>query len=491
MSDWNFADVWTRLAAVVPDRPAVVCGDRTVTWAEFDGRAARLASHLWAGGVRPGDRVAIDCTNTPEYLETFFAALKIGAAPLNVNYRYVADEVRYVLENSGAAALVHAPEFAEAATAAVAGLGGADRPLVLETGPAYEAALAAAAPTGPWADRTPSGDDLILLYTGGTTGMPKGVMWRNADLYVALWQTGRPGTDPKDPVAAAEAGRRVGTALPACPLMHGTGLFFTLSTLSGAGTVVLIEGSGLDPAVVWSECARNEAAVLTIVGDVFARPLIAELDAHRDRYDLSALRVVTSSGVTFSPDAKAALIAHVPGLIIYDSLGSSEGVMTRQEAKAGDEIAPARFAVNDRTAVLDEETGDPVVPGSGQVGLVGVTGAIPVGYWGDEEKSRATFRTYHGRRWSMPGDYATVETDGTINLLGRGSACINTGGEKVYPEEVELVLREHTDLLDAVVVGVPDERFGEMVDDLGRSAAGKANYTHLRRLAAESLGRTA
>jgi len=528
MPGWNFATVWTQLAAVVPDRPAIVCGDRTVTWAEFDDRAARLASHLYAGGVRPGDRVALDLTNVPEYLETFFAALKIGAAPLNVNYRYVADEVRYVLDNSAAAALVHAPEFTAQVADAVAGLPATTRPFVLSTGADYEAAIAAASPTGPWQDRTPDGDDLILLYTGGTTGMPKGVMWRNDDLYVALWQTGRPGTEPKDPIAAAAAGRRVGTALPACPLMHGTGLFFTLSTLSGAGTVVLVEGSGLDPAVIWSECARNAVAVLTIVGDVFARPLIAELDAHRDAYDLSALRVITSSGVTFSPDAKAALIAHVPGLVIYDSLGSSEGVMTRQEAKAGDDIAPARFAVNDRTAVLDEETGDPVVAGSGQIGLVGVTGAIPMGYWGDEEKSRATFRTYHGRRWSMPGDYATVETDGTITLLGRGSACINTGGEKVYPEEVELVLREHPDLLDAVVVGVPDERFGEMVvavvaprpgctldpaaladharsrlagykrpkefvvvDDLQRSAAGKANYKYLRHLAAESLGRTA
>jgi len=308
--------------------------------------------------------------------------------------------------------------------------------------------------------------------------------------------------------------------------MHGTGLFFTLSTLAGAGTVVLVEGTGLDPARIWTECDRHDVAILTIVGDVFARPLIAELDAYRDRYDLSTVRVVTSSGVTFSPDAKTALMAHLPGVTVIDSLGSSEGIMTRQEASATADVQPAKFAVNERTGVLDEETGLPVVPGSGQIGLLGVTGAIPLGYWGDEEKSRTTFRTFHGVRWSMPGDYATVGSDGTITLLGRGSACINTGGEKVYPEEVELVLREHPGVHDAVVVGVPDERFGEMVvavvapepggsldpvalgehargrlagykrprefvvvDDLQRSAAGKANYQYLRQLAAESLGR--
>ena len=526
MPGWSFADVWTAIAREVPDRPAVICGDRTLTWAEFDDRAARLASHLVAAGVQPGDRVALDLTNVPEYLETVFAALKLGAAPLNVNYRYVADEVRYVLTNSGARVLVHAPAHALVVAEAIAGLPEAERPVTLETGARYEAALAAASPTGPWQDRAPDGDDLLLLYTGGTTGMPKGVMWRNDDLYVALWQSNRPGTLPKDPVEAVRAGKRAGTALPACPLMHGTGLFIALSTLAGGGTVVLIAETGLDADRVWSEVARNRVSVLTIVGDVFARPLLAALDAEPERWDLTALRAITSSGVTFSPDAKTGLMRHLPGVTIIDALGSSEGIMTRSEAKVAGDVKPARFAVNERVSVLDEDSGEPVEPGSGQVGLVGVTGPIPLGYWGDEEKSRATFREYGGRRWSIPGDYATVEPDGSITLLGRGNACINTGGEKVYPEEVEVALRDHPAVHDCVVVGVPDARFGEMVvgivapepgvtldeaaldefargrlagykrprhyvvvDDLARSAAGKANLQYLRDLAADHVER--
>jgi len=265
--------------------------------------------------------------------------------------------------------------------------------------------------------------------------------------------------------------------------------------------------------------------VLTIVGDVFARPLLAALDAAPHRWDLSGLRAITSSGVTWSPDTKAGLLTHLPTVTLIDSLGSSEGMMARTETTSDAEIKPARFAVNDRVAVLDEDTDRPVAPGSGEVGLLGVTGRLPLGYYRDEEKSRTTFRIVDGVRYSIPGDYATVDADGTIRLLGRGSACINTGGEKVYPEEVELMLREHPDLLDCLVVGVPDARYGEIVvalvqpvdgrrlveDDLSawsrdrisgykrpkrylvvesleRSAAGKADYTRLRALAAERIG---
>jgi len=526
MSGWSFARTWAGIAAAVPDRDALVCGDRRISWGAFEERSGRLASHLWDHGVRPGDKVAIDATNRPEYLEAFFAALRIGAAPVNVNYRYVADEVRYVLENSGARAIVHDPAFADAALEAVAGL---DVPIVvLETGAAYEAALAAAAPAGPWQDRAPDGDDLLLLYTGGTTGMPKGVMWRNDDLYRALWQMGRPNSEPPDPVAAARAGKRAGTCLPACPLMHGTGLFIAMSTLSGSGTVVLVDRVGLDAELLWDEVVTRDVAVLTIVGDVFARPLLDALEQHPDRWDLAALRAITSSGVTWSPDVKAGLLRHLPHVTLIDSLGASEGMMTRTASDARSEIKPARFAVNDRVTVLSEETGTPVAPGSDEVGMVAVTGPIPLGYHGDEEKTAATFRVVDGIRYSIPGDYATVDADGTICLLGRGSACINTGGEKVYPEEVELLLREHPGVVDCLVVGVPDERFGEQVvalvvadptvdpaslpddvtvfcrgrlsgykrprhvvvlDSLGRSAAGKADYPRLREVARARIGR--
>lgn len=525
VAGWSFAAVWGDLARVVPDRDAVICGDRRLSWRDLDDRASRLATWLTAQGLGPGDKVALDLTNVPEYLETFFAAQKVGCVPVNVNYRYLADEVRHVLADAEVRTVVHAPEFADSVHGAIEQLPAGARPSTLETGEPYETAVGESAPDGAWSRRTPDGDDLILLYTGGTTGMPKGVMWRSDDLYVGLWQMARPGTEPPDPVAAAVAGKRAGTCLPACPLMHGTGLFIALATLAGAGSVVLVESPGLDPERIWGDVERFGVQVLTIVGDVFARPLLAALDAAPHRWDLSGLRAITSSGVTWSPDTKAGLLTHLPTVTLIDSLGSSEGMMARTETTSDAEIKPARFAVNDRVAVLDEDTDRPVAPGSGEVGLLGVTGRLPLGYYRDEEKSRTTFRIVDGVRYSIPGDYATVDADGTIRLLGRGSACINTGGEKVYPEEVELMLREHPDLLDCLVVGVPDARYGEIVvalvqpvdgrrlveDDLSawsrdrisgykrpkrylvvesleRSAAGKADYTRLRALAAERIG---
>jgi acyl-CoA synthetase (AMP-forming)/AMP-acid ligase II len=305
--------------------------------------------------------------------------------------------------------------------------------------------------------------------------------------------------------------------------MHGTGLFITLTTLSGGGTVVLID-AGLDPSRVWSEVDRNAVAVLTIVGDAVARPLLAALDAEPARWDLSSLRAITSSGVTWSPETKAGLLRHIPQVTLFDSLGASEGMASRQAATADAEIKPARFAVSDRVKVFREDTGEEVTPGSDEVGLLAVGGRIPLGYWRDPDKTAETFRVIGGHRYSLAGDYAQVDADGTIRLLGRGSASINTGGEKVYPEEVELTLRKHPGVFDCVVVGVPDARFGEVVvalmqvtdghyldeaeleawcrrklagykkprrflfvDSLDRNAAGKANYQVLRNLAAEML----
>ncbi len=458
-------------------------------------------------------------------MEAFFAALKLGCVPANVNYRYLADEVHYVVDNSDAKAIVHGPEQTKIVTNAIKRIQRKWRPATLETGEPYERALAAAPPAPEWEPkRPPGGDDLIFLYTGGTTGMPKGVMWRNDDLYVALWQMGRPGTEPPDPVAAAAAGKRAGTCLPACPLMHGTGLFISLSTLAGGGTVVLLDTPGLDPGAVWSAVEAEGVSVLTIVGDVFARPLLAALDSAPSRWDLSGLRAITSSGVTWSPETKEGLLRRLPHVTLIDSLGASEGIASRTASTADDAIRPARFAVNDRVKVLDEQTGREVTPGSEEIGLLAVGGRVPLGYWKDPAKTAETFRTVDGRRYSIPGDDASVDADGAIQLLGRGSACINTGGEKVYPEEVELLLRKHPSVFDCVVVGVPDERFGEIVvalvqvteshyldepeidafcrsrtagykkpkrflfiDDLRRSAAGKADYKYLRALAAQSI----
>jgi fatty-acyl-CoA synthase len=522
VSRHSFARAWRTVAELAPDRIAFVSGDRRVTFAQFDARAERLARVLRDAGLAAADKVAIMCVNTPEYMEAFFAAQKLGCVPVNVNYRYVGAELAYLIDNSDAAALIYHDQFEATVNDALAALPAARRPrVVLDVERDYEPALANAADEPITYD--PSPDDLVFVYTGGTTGSPKAVMWPSDDLYIALWQMARPGTEPPDVAASIRAGKQAATLLPACPLMHGTGLFITLSTLAGGGTVVLLDTLRLDVEAVWSAIERERVQVCTIVGDAFARPMLAALDAHPERWDLSSLRAITSSGVTWSPETKRGLLAHLPGITLIDSLGASEGIMTRTETRAADDIAPARFKASDRLVVVTDD-GEVAQPGDAKIGMLGVGGAIPLGYYKDPEKTAATFRTVHGRRYSIPGDYATVEGDGTIRLLGRGSACINTGGEKVYPEEVELALRSHPDVFDCVVVGVPDTRWGEMVvalvepadgteldddalhahcrhvlagykvpkrfvalDSLQRSAAGKADYTLLRDIAAKAV----
>ena len=528
MPVWNFAAAWLGIAGVAPDREAIVCGDRRLAWGDFAERARRLSWHFAAEGLVASDKVAIDLTNRPEYLETFFAALLLGCVPVNVNYRYVADEVHYVLDNSDAKLVVFGADQAKTVARAAKRIQKPWRPRLLEVGGAYEHAIASASPpTVAVPDHVPSGDDLIFVYTGGTTGMPKGVMWRNEDLYVGLWAVSHPTRpEPPDPVESAKEGRRAGVLLPVAPLMHGTGMNLTLATLAGGGTVVLVDRTGLDPELVWDTVERERVANLAIVGDVFAKPLLAALDAQPDRWDLSSLRGITSSGVLFSPDTKRGLLAHMTRLGIVDTLGATEGLGPSSTARADDEtIEPARFRISDRIRVVDEHTGRDVTPGSGEVGFVAMGGHLPVGYYKDPAKTAATWRVLDGKRYSIPGDYATVDVDGTVQLLGRGSASINTGGEKVYPDEVEVVLRKHKSVFDCVVLGVPHPRFGEQVvalvqvtenhyiddaelkawcrpklagykapreflfvDSLDRSASGKAPLKKLRAVAMERLG---
>lgn len=460
-SPFNLADLFEAVAAAVPGREAVVCGPRRLTYAELDGRANRLAHALLDRGVVPGDWIGLDLTNGTEYLEAMLASFKIRAVPANLNYRYTAPELTDVLRDAAAVAVLHDMAFADVVADAAAAA-----PTVrvtLARGGEYEEALAGAPATAP-AISGRSGDDLYVLYTGGTTGPPKGVEWRHEDIFFAALGGGA--RDGRPAASVAEVATRAAAAtprrtLPASPFMHGTGHWMAFSTLFAGGTVIVGDDAGLDAEALLDLVEREGVGYLVIVGDAFARPLVDTLQASPTR-DVSTLAVILSGGAILSPAVKTALASLLPTTMVVDGFGASETGGQGQMVAAPGADGPPRFRVNDETAVLDDDL-RPMAPGSGAVGRLARRGRIPLGYHGDPEKTAATFPTVDGVRWAVPGDLATVEEDGTIVVFGRGSVSINTGGEKVHPEEVEAVLKAHPAVFDAVVVGVPDERWGERV----------------------------
>jgi acyl-CoA synthetase (AMP-forming)/AMP-acid ligase II len=458
--EFNLADLVESVADAVPEHEAVVFGDRRFTYADLDQRATRLAHVFQEAGVGTGDHVGVYLQNSNEYLEAMIAAFKIRAVPVNVNYRYVTDELRYLLADSDCRFVVHDAEFAETLRAVRPSL-----PMLSATlarGDDYEAAIAGAAAQRDFQPR--SADDLYVLYTGGTTGMPKGVLWRHEDIFFAAMatMTGGPVTTPDEVARRAVDGNLRG--LPACPFMHGTAHWMAFSVLFGGGTVVISPDRRLEPTRLWTLIADESVRFLVIVGDAFARPLVDALQADAQLVErLGGLSVLLSGGAILSPAVKRALAELLPATLIVDGYGASEtGGQGQMVSGSGESGAHPRFMVNAETVVLDDDF-QPVVPGSGAVGRVARRGHIPLGYYKDEAKTAATFPTIDGVRWSIPGDFATVDADGTIALLGRGSVSINTGGEKVFPEEVESVLKGHAAIFDAVVVGVADERWGERV----------------------------
>ncbi|HEX7168449.1 MAG TPA: acyl-CoA synthetase [Acidimicrobiales bacterium] len=460
MTDFNLADLFELVADTVPDREAMVSGSRRLTYAQLDERATRLAHALADRGIVAGDHVGLHLYNSTEYIEGMLAAFKLRAVPVNVNYRYVADELRYLFADADLRAVIHEPAFA----GIVDEIRG-DVPMLAWTvarGDEYEQALAAAAPERDFAPR--SGDDLYILYTGGTTGMPKGVMWRQDDIFVAAFGGSTVGS--ADEVAERVVAGRT-RCLPACPFMHGTAHWMAFSAFYQGGSVVVSPDAHLDPAAVWQLVADERVTFLVIVGDAFARPLVEVLgDGPPDErpWDLSSLTAILSGGAILSPSVKEQLVARLPDVIVVDGYGASEtGGQGQMIAAAGASTSGRpRFQVGADTQVLDDAL-RPVSPGSGIVGRVARRGRVPLGYYKDEAKSAVTFPVVDGERWAVPGDLATVEADGTITLLGRGSVSINTGGEKVFPEEVEACLKSHATVFDAVVVGVPDERWGQRV----------------------------
>jgi acyl-CoA synthetase (AMP-forming)/AMP-acid ligase II len=476
--EFNLADLFESIADVLGDQEAMVSDLRRLSYRGLDERANRLAHVLLDAGVGPEDRIGLQLANGTEYVEAMLACFKIRAVPVNVNYRYVAAELRYLYADAGLVGLIFHQRFAPAVFPALEAL--AERRVLLEVAePAeepqgggdgeaqatdYEKALAEASPVRDFGPR--SADDLYCVYTGGTTGMPKGVLWRQEDIFFAAMGGGDPLslgdfiTVPED--LASRVLRPGITALAIPPFMHASGHWLVFSNLYGGGKLLTLPGGRFDPVAVWETVDTEKANAIVIVGDAMARPLIDELLANPGRYDLSSLMAFGSGGAVLSPSTKEQLMELLPGRIIADLFGSSETGQVGGEAPADNPFGAPRLRVNDRTNVLDESL-HIVAPGSGVVGKLARTGHIPLGYLGDPAKTAATFVEAEGRRWSLPGDMATVEADGTIIVLGRGTLSINTGGEKVFPDEVEGIIKSHPAVLDAMVVGVPDERFGERV----------------------------
>jgi fatty-acyl-CoA synthase len=497
MFEWNFGDILDGIAAVLPpEAPALIHGDRVVTQAQFTRRTNNLARALIERGARPGDKVAFYMHNCSEYSELLGACFKARLIPVNVNYRYTPEEVFYIFDDSDAQTVVFGaelrrhieairPRLTKVRTFVEVGAGG-------DFAEPFEA-LCAAGDGSPLAiERSPQ--DMLFLYTGGTTGMPKGVMWTHNDIRQLTLAGARalgPVPETLDELIAHT--RAVGPAAASVigpPLMHGTGLFTAMGSILSGGAVITLPSLHFDPLEMIEATARWRAGAWTIVGDPFARPLAETLDRETGRYDVTCVERVTSSGVMWSLEVKRVLLRHMPRAVLVDAFSSSEALgMGASMMTAAGEVQTAKFALGERARVFDEND-RPVAAGSGVLGMVAVGPPNPIGYYKDPEKTARTFRVIDGIRYSMPGDWCVVEADGTLTLLGRGNACINTAGEKVFPEEVEEALKTHPDVEDALVVGLPHPKWGQSVTAvlrlrLGRSLDERALIAHVReRLAA-------
>jgi len=477
--EFNLADLFEAIADAVPERTAVVHGERRLTYAELDRRANQAAHAMRTRGVAPGEHVGLYLKSCPGLLEALLGAYKIRAVPININDRYVAAEVDGVARDADVVGIVM-----DGSRPASAGDVAAPGRWVLTTGMEgdYEPELAAESDARDFGPR--SGDDHYILYTGGTTGRPKGVVWRQEDIFFTAIGGGNPGGDPLSapeqlvPATLGNPNQRIGVFIPPDdpgpgefvalslgPMGHASGQWLALGALLGAGTLVIYDAPSLDIPYLLDIVARERVGMLTLVGDATARPLLDALRAEPGRWDTSSVRLLGSGGSILSGEVKDGLLEAMPSVaVVLEAIGSSESPSQAVSVTAQGTRAPASltFAPKAETIIVDDDL-RPIPPGTGQVGRLATRGRSPIGYYNDPDASARTFVTVDGERYTLPGDMASIDADGTIHLHGRGSLCINTGGEKVYPEEVEAALKSYDAVFDALVVGAPDERWGERV----------------------------
>jgi 3-oxocholest-4-en-26-oate---CoA ligase len=526
----NIADLFEHAADAVPERLAIACGDAEIHYRELEARSNQLAHYLAAAGVAPADHVGIYGRNSIELIEAILACYKLRAIPVNVNYRYVETELRYLFTEAELVALVHDRQFADKVSALLPDYPGIRAALAIEDGSGtslgpsadFASAIAGQSAARDFGER--SADDIYMLYTGGTTGYPKGVLWRHEDVWRTLgggidFTTGERLPDEWEQIRRGTAGPAGLVRLTTAPLIHGSAQWGTLPGLFGGDTVVFVPQ--FDAHAVWRAVQRHRANVLMITGDAMARPLIEAYQ--QEDYDVSSLLAISSNAALFSPSVKEQYLTLLPNVVITDAIGASEtGFTGLGYVSAGNKKAEGPTVTRGPSTIVIDENDEPVGPGG--IGRIARGGHIPLGYYKDPVKTAALFTEVDGVRYAVPGDYARVEEDGTITLLGRGNTCVNTGGEKVYPEEVEGALKSFGSVFDALVIGVPDERLGQrvaalvqpreghsidlaaleahlrtqiagykvprsvwLVEQIGRTPAGKADYRWARRYAEDQL----